>query len=136
VWSGLNAQTLFGDYTIESLNNNEVSFKLNLDNLHRALKSAQYATDVTMKLTKKNNLPYLHFNIATQTSQMMVVVQEVPVDLLSAQQLAQYTEPHLEDPEVHIMMPPLKSVRSVVDKMKNILYLLLLKALLSGRDLV
>ena len=67
-------QTLFGDYTIESLNNNEVSFKLNLDNLHRALKSAQYATDVTMKLTKKNNLPYLHFNIATQVKAIILVL--------------------------------------------------------------
>ena len=44
--------TLFEDYRIESLNNNEVAFEVQLDNLNRALKSAQHANDVHMKLSK------------------------------------------------------------------------------------
>jgi len=63
---------------------------------------------------------------------MMVVLQEVPVELLSAQQLSQYVEPTVGDPEVHIMMPPLKSVRSVVDRMKNVSEHLIISANMGG----
>jgi hypothetical protein len=36
-----------------------------------------------------------------QSHQMMTVLQDIPVKLLSASQLAQFQEPHLPDPEVH-----------------------------------
>jgi len=50
----------------------------------------------------------------------MAVQQDIPIKLLSASQLAQFNEPHLPDPEVYIMVPPLKLLRNVVDRMKNI----------------
>lgn len=121
VWSGVNAATLFDDYRIESKNNNEIAFELSLDNVLRGLKSGQLATDITMKLTKKQNVPYLSILIEIQQShQMMTVLQDIPVKLLSASQLAQFQEPHLPDPEVWILMPPLKLLRNVIDRMKNI----------------
>ncbi len=45
---------------------------------------------------------------------MMTVLQDIPVKLLSAVQLAQYNEPHLPDPEVcSLILPsPLFSVCS------------------------
>jgi len=54
---------LFDDYKIESLNNGEISFKINCDNLNRALKSGMEATEVIMKLTKKGSEPFLNFTI-------------------------------------------------------------------------
>ena len=50
----------------------------------------------------------------------MAVQQDIPIKLLSASQLAQFNEPHLPEPEVYIMVPPLKLLRNVVDRMKNI----------------
>mmetsp|Transcript_24142 Transcript_24142/g.33855 ORF Transcript_24142/g.33855 Transcript_24142/m.33855 type:complete len:277 (-) Transcript_24142:31-861(-) len=120
VWSGINAASIFEDYKIESLNQNEIALEINLDHLQRALKSAQYAQEISVKLTKKNGLPFLSVIIEVQTTQQMTIVQDVPVVLLSQQQLAQYAEPQLPDPEVHILMPSLKLLRHVIEKMKNV----------------
>eukprot|EP01116_Phalansterium_solitarium_P011664 TRINITY_DN27416_c0_g1_i1.p1 TRINITY_DN27416_c0_g1~~TRINITY_DN27416_c0_g1_i1.p1 ORF type:complete len:160 (-),score=49.72 TRINITY_DN27416_c0_g1_i1:162-641(-) len=49
----------------------------------------------------------------------MSITQDVPITLLSAQQLAHYVEPTLPDPDVMILLPKLRSIRTVVDKMKN-----------------
>lgn len=54
---------LFDDYIIESLNNGEIAFKINCNDLNRALKSALEASEVIMKLTKKGNEPCLNFQI-------------------------------------------------------------------------
>jgi hypothetical protein len=35
---------------------------------------------------------------------MMTVLQDIPVKLLSASQLAQFQEPHLPDPEVRLLL--------------------------------
>ena len=87
VWSGMNVvcfsvfacgfrcvftnvwlqESLFEDYKIESMSNNELSFDIQLTNLHRALKSAQFATEVIMKLTKnRKGLPILSICIEAQ----------------------------------------------------------------------
>lgn len=92
--------SLFEEYKIESINNNEISFEINLDHLQRALKSGQYAQEVILKLTKKNGQPFLSMSV--ESTQQMTIIQDVPIVLLSAQQLGQYTEPHLPDPEVHL----------------------------------
>lgn len=54
---------MFDDYIIESLNNGEIAFKINCNDLNRALKSALEASEVIMKLTKKGNEPCLNFQI-------------------------------------------------------------------------
>lgn len=100
--------------------------------LQRALKSGQYATEIIVKLTKKNGLPYLSLAIEHQSNQQTSIIHDVPITLLSAQQLAQYTEPHLPDPEVHIMMPPLKVLRHVIDRMKNVADYLTISANMDG----
>lgn len=120
LWSGLTVSSLFEEYSIETLNNNEFGLEINLDHLSRAIKSAQQATEVLMKLTKKNGNPFLSFAISIQTSQQMTIIQDVPVVLLNPQQLANYTEPTLPDPEVYVLMPPLKHMQNVIDKMKNV----------------
>jgi len=132
VFAGVNVNTLFEGYSIESLNNNEIAFTLNLENLIRTLKSAESAQDTNVKLTKKNGIPYLEFNITIQSIHSMNIVQDLPVKLMSAAQLNNYVEPHLGDPEVHIMMPPLRNLRPVVEKMKTLSEHLYLKANMGG----
>jgi len=132
VWSGLNTALLFDEYRIESLNNNEIAFEINLDHLQRALRSGQYANDMVLKLAKKNGNPFLSLEIQVQSTQQASLTQDIPIGLLSAHQLSQYTEPLFPDPEVHIMMPPLKLMRHVVDKMKNIGQYLTIYANMAG----
>ncbi|ORX71546.1 cell cycle checkpoint [Linderina pennispora] len=74
LWSDVAVDALFQDYRIESIHNNEIYLEFSIDNLMRALKSAQGALRTTLKLTKK---------------------------------------------QVHIMMPPLNSVRSIAERMKT-----------------
>jgi len=52
---------VFEDYHIESQNNNMIGFEINLENLVRALKSAQNVPDTQIKLTKKAGQPVLSF---------------------------------------------------------------------------
>jgi hypothetical protein len=62
-------QSLFHNCTVESLNDNEVAFDVQLANLVRALKSAQVATSVTMKLAKNSKgLPIMNVAIDMQVS--------------------------------------------------------------------
>jgi hypothetical protein len=70
LWSGLPYQTLFESYLVESLNQNQVAFELQLENLDRALKSAQVSTECLCKLTKKNGNTYLTFIVEIQASQV------------------------------------------------------------------
>ena len=63
----------------------------------------------------------------------MHIVQEIPITPLSAPQLMQLTEPCLPDPEVYILLPPLKLVQRVVEKMKNISDFLKIEANMAGR---
>jgi HUS1 checkpoint protein len=134
-WSSVNVHLIFDDMVLESLNKNEISFQLSLDNLLRALKSGEKAEKVVMKLSKKNNLPYLtvlsDFSVRVsslcigsllpfQPQSTSTVTQEVPIILLSASQFAQNVEPRLPRPDVMIFLPPLRSIRPVIDRMKNV----------------
>jgi hypothetical protein len=83
LWSGIPAATLFESYLVESLNANQVAFELQVENLDRALKSAQFSTECVCKLTKKSANTYLTFIVEIQGAQVMNVVQDVPIKLLS-----------------------------------------------------
>jgi HUS1 checkpoint protein len=62
----------------------------------------------------------------------MSIVQDVPITLVSASQFAQLNEPQLPDPKVHIMLPVLKTLRPIIDRMKNISEFLLIHANMRG----
>ncbi len=62
----------------------------------------------------------------------MSVTQDVPISLVSAAQFALLTEPMLPDPKVNIMLPVLKTLRPIVDRMKNISEFLQLNANMRG----
>ncbi|KAI8325389.1 cell cycle checkpoint [Martensiomyces pterosporus] len=121
LWSDVTVAALFADYRIESVHNNEIYLEFSIDNLQRALKSAQGALRTTLKLTKKQGLPLLSLIIQNQSStgREMTLCQDVPVRVLSPLQMEAIREPLVPDSQVHIMMPPLNSVRSVAERMKS-----------------
>jgi hypothetical protein len=109
LWSGVPVSMLFEGYVVESLNNNQVAFEVLVENLAGALKSAQFSTECLCKLTKKSGHTYLTFLVEIQSAQIMSVVQDVPIRLLSPTQTALLREPAMGEPEVHIMLPALKA---------------------------
>ncbi|KAJ3089183.1 hypothetical protein HK102_007012, partial [Quaeritorhiza haematococci] len=101
VWSQIAADAIFEDYRIESANNNEIWLELAGEHFVRGLKSTQNAPEVTMKLTKKENLPVLSLNITSQSrnGKRICLVQDIPVRVLSPQQANDLKEPMVPEPQ-------------------------------------
>ncbi|KAJ2158153.1 Checkpoint protein hus1 [Coemansia sp. RSA 552] len=120
LWSDVAIAALFSDYRIESVHNNEIYLEFSIDNLQRALKSAQGALRTTLKLTKKQGLPVLSLIVQNQSStgRELTLTQDVPVRVLTPMQMDAIREPMVPDGQVHIMMPPLNSVRSIAERIK------------------
>ncbi|XP_047418699.1 checkpoint protein HUS1 isoform X3 [Sciurus carolinensis] len=99
MWCELEQENFFSEFQMEgvSAENNEIYLELTSENLSRALKTAQNARTLKIKLTNK------HFPCLT-----------VSVELVS------------------IYLPVLKTMRSVVEKMKNISSHLVIEANLNG----
>lgn len=108
---------MFDSYRIESKYNNEIHLMARLSSLLKALRSADPSSRITLKLTKKRERPCLTFEIA---SDALSVIQDVPVTIVDHDKLAEFLEPELPDPKVKIRMPPLKSLRTVVDRLRSV----------------
>ncbi|KAI9505824.1 checkpoint protein Hus1/Mec3, partial [Coemansia spiralis] len=120
LWSDVAVHALFAEYQIESLHRNEIHLEFSIDNLQRALKSAQGAVRTTMKLTKKHGLPVLAIVVQNLsiTGSEMTLCQDVPIRVLTPAQMDMVREPLVPDSQVHIMMPPLNSMRSIAERIK------------------
>eukprot|EP01126_Amoeba_proteus_P041044 TRINITY_DN4404_c0_g1_i2.p1 TRINITY_DN4404_c0_g1~~TRINITY_DN4404_c0_g1_i2.p1 ORF type:complete len:223 (-),score=33.44 TRINITY_DN4404_c0_g1_i2:347-970(-) len=132
VWSGMNAASIFSEYKIYSKNQDEISFNVNLENLIRGLKSGQSAQEVRIQLTKKGGTAYLSMSIEVNPTKSMIISQDIPIQIISPSQLAAFTEPALPEPEVCIMMPPLKGLKNVIERMKNVDDFLIIQANMAG----
>ena len=131
-------QTLFLSYRIESkAAENRISFFVKLDNLARALKPASgLQVDTSLKLTKKNGVPMLTFEIKGQ-GQGPDVQHDVPLRIVTdVDELAAYREPSLPDDvaAISVVFPAteLRALRNVVERMRAISDYLQLTA--SGSD--
>jgi len=133
VWSAMNASSLFNDYLIESKADNEISFQINLAHLARALKCGEKSTqEILVKLTKKSELPYLSLSMEISPTRSMMLTQDVPIQPLSPDQMNTFIEPTLPDPDIVIMMPSLKAMRNIVERMKDLDSTLTLQANMGG----
>ncbi|MCJ1363324.1 hypothetical protein MMC16_002431 [Acarospora aff. strigata] len=66
VWAVLSIDSIFETYTIESAApKNAINLEVPIAPLHRALRSAIGATSASLRLTKKDNIPYLSLTIVT-----------------------------------------------------------------------
>lgn len=120
VWTGIQMDKLFEEHTIESLNDNHIHFRLSLDHLDRALKSGLGATDVLLKLAKKNSSPFLSLQTSSREGHAFDITQDVPLTMMSKDEFAMIIEPQLPRPEVNIVLPPLKIVLQAIDHMKHL----------------
>ncbi|TRY69862.1 hypothetical protein DNTS_015324 [Danionella cerebrum] len=114
MWCELAQENFFDEFQLEGVSPeaNEIFLEISPENLSRALKTAQNAKSVKIKLTRRNYpCLSLHAELPSLSSSSRVVTHDIPVS---------------------IYLPPLKTMKSVVDRMKNLSNHLVLEANLNG----
>ncbi|XP_060601141.1 checkpoint protein HUS1-like [Ruditapes philippinarum] len=131
IWCELPQGHFFDEYAMEgvSAEANEIYLEMSPENLVKALKTAQMAKWVKVKLTKKH-APCLtvEVDLPTLGSHSRVVVHDIPVTVVPRRLWQEYQEPEVPQFDVSIIMPQMKVLRNIVDKMKNLSNNLLLSA--------
>ncbi|CAL8294887.1 unnamed protein product [Lota lota] len=135
MWCELSQAKFFDEFQLEgvSVEANEICLELAPDNLSRALKTAQNAKTVKIKLTRKH-CPCLTIaaELPTMSSVSRVVTHDIPVDVIPKRLWNDFKEPSMPDFDVTIYMPPLKIMKNVVDRMKNLSNFLVIEANMNG----
>ncbi|KAF6729597.1 Checkpoint protein HUS1 [Oryzias melastigma] len=136
MWCELSQANFFDEYQMEGFNpeNNEICLEVAPENLSRALKTVQNAKSVKVKLTKKH-CPCLTVSaeLPTMSSISRVVTHDVPVDVIPTRLWHELKEPSMPDFDVSIYLPPLKTIKNVVDRMKNLSNFLVIEANMNGK---
>ncbi|XP_047448293.1 checkpoint protein HUS1 isoform X1 [Mugil cephalus] len=126
----------FDEYQMEGVSpeDNEICLEVIPENLSRALKTIQNAKVVKIKLTKKH-CPCLTViaELPTLSSISRVITHDIPVDVVPRRLWHEFKEPSMPDFNVSICLPPLKTMKNVVDRMKNLSNFLVIEANLSGK---
>ncbi|KAL5525912.1 hypothetical protein ACEPAG_7250 [Sanghuangporus baumii] len=130
--------SLFSDYRIQSNANNQISLGVSPEALSQALRSAASSSDVVMKLTKKHAHAVLTFEIVLALgsgglsgfgstgmggggggSRKASVSHDVLIDLLKPTDMRRLKEPLCPEPDIHILLPPLQKLRTIVERMRS-----------------
>ncbi|KZT40004.1 cell cycle checkpoint [Sistotremastrum suecicum HHB10207 ss-3] len=119
VWS---SPTIFSEYRIESNANNEITLVLATEALLHVLKSAISSPEVMVKLAKRNNVACLSFDIVTQTKQgkKVQIAHDVKIVIMKPTEAELLKEPLCPEPDVHIVLPPLQKLRTVVERLRSL----------------
>uniref|UniRef100_A0A673Y720 Checkpoint protein n=1 Tax=Salmo trutta TaxID=8032 RepID=A0A673Y720_SALTR len=135
MWCELSQANFFDEYQLEGVapDANEICLEVTPENLSRALRTSQNAKCVKIKLTKKH-CPCLTLvaELPTLSSVSRVVTHDIPVDVIPRRLWHDFKEPRMPDFDVSIYLPPLKTMKNVVDRMKNLSNFLVMEANLNG----
>lgn len=128
VWSRIAVETIFDEFDIASVDNDNIAMELNVDILHRSLKSCCAATsdfdDPVIRLRKRDKVAYLAVMFEQRTLDSDIpnmISQELPVRLLRLSEATLLKEPVHPNPNVYIMLPtPIGPFLRICDKYKSI----------------
>lgn len=135
MWCQLLQANFFQEYQMEGVSSeaNEICLEVSPEPWCRALKTVQCAKSVKLKLTRKHCACLtVAAELPTLSSVGRVVTHDIPVDVIPRRLWHEFQEPSMQDFDVSIYLPPLKTMKSVVDKMKNLSTLLVMEANLNG----
>lgn len=131
IWCELPQGHFFDEYAMEGVSeeDNEIYLELSPENLMKALKTTQSAKWVKIKLTKKHS-PCLtvEVDLPTLSAHSRTVVHDIPVTVIPRRLWQDFDEPELPQFDVSVVMPQLKLLRNVVEKMKNLSNFVVLSA--------
>ncbi|OXB70473.1 UNVERIFIED_CONTAM: hypothetical protein H355_012539 [Colinus virginianus] len=135
MWCELCQGNFFDEFQMEGVaaDNNEIYLELMPDNLSRALKTAQSAKAVKIKLTNKYS-PCLKVavELPSLSRSSRIVTHDIPVRVIPRRLWNDFKEPSVPDFEVSIYLPLLKTMKSIVERMKNLSNCIVIEANLSG----
>nr|XP_013808231.1 PREDICTED: checkpoint protein HUS1 isoform X2 [Apteryx mantelli mantelli] len=135
VWCELCQGNFFDEFQMEGVaaEHNEIYLELVPENLSRALKTAQNAKTVKIKLTNKH-CPCLTVavELPSLSSSSRIVTHDIPVGVIPRRLWNDFREPGVPDFDVSIYLPVLKTMKSVVERMKNLSNCIVIEANLSG----
>ncbi|ESN99016.1 hypothetical protein HELRODRAFT_186499 [Helobdella robusta] len=124
VWCEMSQENLFNEYLMEGVNletANEIYLSVNVENFLKCLKCSQNAKSLKIKLTRKGS-PCLTFEVEqpTLSGTSRKVMHDSAVELIERKFWGDFAEPLLPQFGVSIYMPPLKIVKNVIERMKNL----------------
>ncbi|XP_041373139.1 checkpoint protein HUS1-like isoform X2 [Gigantopelta aegis] len=135
IWCELPQAHFFDEYAMEGVSAefNEIFLEFIPENLLRAMKTAQNAKWVKIKLTKKHS-PCLTVEVDLPTigSHQRCVTHDIPVHVIPRRHWQDFEEPEMPNFDVSIAMPQIKLLKNVIDKMKNLSNFMVLSANQSG----
>ncbi|GAA5917537.1 hypothetical protein JCM6882_001722 [Rhodosporidiobolus microsporus] len=134
VWSQIAVASIFNldNFRLESNYHNEIYLEVSTDALARALKSCAGATVATIKLAKKGGAgpngsgkgAYPVLSLAIESSsrlgKRLEITQDVAVKVKKAADIAELKEPLCPQPDVILLLPELKVLRTVAERLKTI----------------
>ncbi|XP_054847645.1 checkpoint protein HUS1 isoform X2 [Eublepharis macularius] len=135
MWCELSQGNFFDEFQMEGVaaEHNEIYLELTPENLSRALKTAQNAKAVKIKLTNKN-CPCLTVavELPSLSSSSRVVTHDIPVGVIPRKLWKDFREPAVPDFDVSIYLPVLKTMKNIVERMKNLSDSIVMEANLNG----
>ncbi|KAF7299031.1 Checkpoint protein [Mycena indigotica] len=144
VWSQIKIDSVFTSYRIQSNAANVITLALSSETLLAILRSAAvpskstsaYETEeIVMKLAKKNDQAVLSFEISGMTRQgrRVHVSHDVKIEVMKPADVANLKEPMCPEPDVHIILPPLQKLRTIVERLRPMSDFLAVRANNNGR---
>ncbi|KAF9818764.1 hypothetical protein IEO21_02544 [Rhodonia placenta] len=130
VWSQIKVPSLFSNYRIQSNAGNQITLALSTEALLAALRSAATPAgasaplaadaEVILRLAKKDDQAVLsvHISGTTRMGRAVLVSHDVRIEVLKPQDAGRLREPMCPEPEVHILLPPLAKLRTVVERLR------------------
>ncbi|XP_048367794.1 checkpoint protein HUS1 [Sphaerodactylus townsendi] len=135
MWCELSQGNFFDEFQMEGVaaEHNEIYLELTPENLSRALKTAQNAKAVKVKLTNKH-CPCLTVavELPSLSSSSRIVTHDIPVGVIPRKLWNDFKEPVVPDFQVSIYLPVLKTMKSIVERMKNLSNSIVIEANLNG----
>ncbi|XP_053620146.1 checkpoint protein HUS1 [Plodia interpunctella] len=137
LWCEVPQAMFFSEYQMIGLDDDHKDIYLGFSsaNLARSLVVLKTAKSLKMKLTKKQ-CPCLTLEIETLSStsqQTRQVTHDIPVAVIPRKMWSDFHEPNVPDPDVSIELPPLKQLRTTVDRMKTMAPEVVIRASAEGR---
>ncbi|THH31214.1 hypothetical protein EUX98_g2979 [Antrodiella citrinella] len=143
IWSQIKIEAIFTDYRIQSNANNQITVTVSSEALSAALRSAAAPAtgggaseaDTVMKLAKKNDQAVMTFEIlsTSRAGKRVRIEHDVRIDIMRPEDVDKLQEPMCPEPDVHILLPSLTKLRTVVHRLQPMSKVLAVRANASGQ---
>jgi len=113
---------------------NEIYIEIMFEELVRALKPAQTARLLKLRLIKKHNSPCLNIDTEVISSSMTErqFTCDIPIHLLAHKHWIDFQAPKIPSCDISITIPKLKTLKNIIDRMKAMCNFVTLQANKSG----